>query len=262
MSVTDFHNHVIPGVDDGARDAAQARAAVEALLREGVRTVIATPHFSAALTHDALGFAQRLAALDAGWAELQQAARDCGARLERGAEIALDAAAVDLADPRIRLAGTAFALVEFAYMTVPPNSAALLASIRGRGWRPILAHPERYWTAEAAMDLARSWKAAGAYLQVNGASLLGRYGAEPRRAARRLLELGMADYVASDYHARGEPRIGAYRRALEELGGTEHAELLLDVNPHRILLDEPPLPVPPTTGRRIGMWQRIRRRLR
>src|SRR5690242_5303918 len=142
----DFHNHVVPGVDDGAADLPQALAALAAFAAQGVDTVVATPHVSGAATLDPAALARTLARLDRGWEALRAAAAaDFPAlRLERGAEVMLDVPAPDLADPRLRLAGTPFVLVEFPFMAVPPHAGEALARLREAGWRPVLAHPERY----------------------------------------------------------------------------------------------------------------------
>lgn len=259
MTITDFHNHLMPGVDDGAKSVEHARTALAALRDAGVARIITTPHFNASVTLDAAALARRLAELDAGWEQLRPLAAEFGVELHRGAEVALDVPRPDLGDPRIHLAGTRFVLVEFAFMTVPPHSASVLSAVRAGGVQPVLAHPERYGRLESDPVGARAWREAGALLQVNGGSLLGRYGEGARRTALRLLREGLVDYVCSDFHARGDPGIGRYREALEELGGHEQARLLLEVNPQRLLEDEPPLPVPPLAGARGTLRDRLRR---
>jgi protein-tyrosine phosphatase len=255
--IIDFHNHVMPGVDDGAQTAAESAAALRAFAAEGVGRVIATPHVDASLGTKPHALRQRLAELDAAWAELQQAAEGTGVEVLRGAEVALDVPDPDLSEPRLRLAGTDFVLVEFAYMSVPPNSASVLARIRAGGWIPVLGHPERYGALGHAPDLAQEWRNAGACLQVNGGSLLGRYGAEAKQAAEMLLARGLVDFVCSDYHTRTGPWVTRYCQWLAEHGGDEHATLLTQVNPQRLLQGELPIPVPPLIQQR-NLWQRVR----
>jgi protein-tyrosine phosphatase len=253
----DFHNHVIPGVDDGAGDAAQAAEALRVFYEQGVRTVVATPHVSGALTGDPAALAARLAELDAGWAELQGVAAGFpDLRILRGAEVMLDTPAPDLSDPRLRLGGTAHVLVEFPYMTVPPNAPQALFELRMRGWTPVLAHPERYANAAADLSDAEEWRRVGAALQVNAGSLLGRYAEQPRKLAWALLERGWADYLCSDYHARGRLALAECRAELERRGAGEQARLLMDVNPQRMLEGDAPLPVPPLAAR-TPLWRRM-----
>jgi protein-tyrosine phosphatase len=258
MSIVDFHNHLMPGVDDGARTLQDTRRALRAFSAAGITGAVATPHVNASLVHDQVAFAARLAQLDGAWSELQSCAAEEGVAVWRGAEVALDVPGPEFGDERLRLAGTRFVLVEFAYMTVPPNSARLLASIRTAGWIPVLAHPERYARMRQRPVLAATWREAGAYLQVNGGSLLGRYGPDARRVAQELLAAGMADYLCSDYHARGEVGMPEYRYAVEARGGAEQAALLLEANPQRMLRDELPIAVPPLAAP-ASIWRRVRR---
>jgi len=258
--MTDLHNHVIPGVDDGAADGEATRAALRALMDDGVRQVVATPHMMGSLTLDPPALAERLAAIDRAWG----AAEAIGAEfpdleLSRGSEVMLDVPDPDLSDARLRLAGGRTVLVEFPFMMIPPYAARPLAAIRERGFSPLLAHPERYLGAGVAA--VEEWREAGAYIQVNGPALLGRFGDGPRRLALRLLELGLVDCLASDYHARGRPLVADYRRVLEEQGAAEQAELLTATNPARAVAGEALIPVGPIRMRQ-GAWARVLSALR
>lgn len=241
----DFHNHLLPGVDDGAADLGQTRTALEAYRAQGATAVIATPHFQASLLQRPERAHAALAAIDAAWEAARElaAAEFPGVRLERGVELMLDTPEPELDDPRLRLAGTRFALVEFPFMTVPPHASNVLFELQMRGWTPVLAHPERYLGGEpGAVD---EWKRVGALLQVNAGSLLGKYGPGPRAEGWRLVERGAVDYLGSDFHARGTLHLAGGRAALEAAGGAEQALLLLETNPGRLLEGLPPIPVPP-----------------
>jgi protein-tyrosine phosphatase len=256
----DFHNHLIPGVDDGAASLVQALDGLTAMREEGVWTLITTPHFLGSLTLHPAAFAARMAELDAGWSVLQglAQARFADLRVERGVEVNLDAPDLDLSDPRLRLGGSSFALVEFAHFSIPPRSSEILFQLKTKGVNPILAHPERYSGVRRSMELVEEWRNVGCHLQVNAGSLLGRYGSAPREAAFQLLARGYADYLSSDYHARGTPGLKAMRKLLLDAGGEEHLRLLTIVNPGRILNDEPPLAVPPLVPGR-GWWRRLQK---
>lgn len=252
----DLHNHLIPGVDDGAADAAEARAGVEAMAAQGVRRLVCTPHVNGSLTRDPAALAARLAELDAGWAALQEAVRGGPAvELGRGTEVMLDTPEPDLSDPRLRLAGTRFVLVEFPFMNVPPNGQNALFDLAMRGWRPILAHPERYANARPDVADAAEWRRVGAVLQLNAGSLLGRYGKTAETLAWALLERGAAELLGSDYHARGRLSLAEARAALEARGASEQARLLMEVNPARVLEGKDPLEVPPV--QKPAGWRRF-----
>jgi len=267
---TDFHSHLMPGVDDGARDATFSRGALEHFRAEGVGQVITTPHFLGSLSQQPEALAARLAELDAGWAALEAVAREEGAahgaplRLSRGAEVMLDVPDPDLSDARLRLAGTPFALVEFPGLQLPPmNAEYAIVALRQKGWWPVVAHPERYRNVDDQLTTFARFRAAGGFMQLNAGSLAGGYGQRAAACAQRLLAAGWVDYASSDYHARGEPGVAAFVAQLEAVGAGAQAELLTVVNPGRLLAGEAPLPVPPVrfdggpTGDSPTFWARL-----
>lgn len=255
----DFHNHLVPGVDDGVADVPELRLALRAMLGQGVTTLVATPHFRGLLTLDPAALAARLAELDAGWDRLREVAREefPGVRLERGVELMLDSPLVDLSDPRLRLAGTGFALVEFPRFMIPPRSAEALSGLKHRGTTPVVAHPERYRGTLEEMEVVGEWRSVGACVQVNCGSVLGVYGERARRAALELLGRGWVDFLCSDYHGHGEPATAECCRVLREMGGAEQVELLTEVNPQRLLDGLAPEPVAPLRLRPT-LWGRVR----
>jgi protein-tyrosine phosphatase len=261
--IIDFHNHLMPAVDDGAQSVEVSCAALKAFAAEEVWTVITTPHVDASITLDAGQLEARLAELDVAWSELNTHAHEHHADmvLLRGVELMLDTPLPNLADARLRLAGGPFVLMEFPFMAVPPRSAEAVAGLRRRGTVPIIAHPERYSGFAADLSQADAWRRAGAFLQVNGASLLGRYGPDARRYAWGMVERGYADFICSDYHARGPVLVASYRRALEEIAGEEHAQILLEANPARMLAGELPVPLPSLKLKR-SLWGRVSEMLR
>jgi protein-tyrosine phosphatase len=255
----DFHSHLVPGVDDGAATLEETRAALAAYREQGVRAVVTTPHLAGSVTKRPAELADALARSDEAWEGVAAlaAAEFPELRVERGFEVMLDTPAPDLADPRLRLAGTRFVLVEFPFMAVPPNAAPALFELKMAGWMPILAHPERYGALHGDVAAAEEWRRVGAHLQGNGASLIGKYGPEAQRAAWRLLHRGWLDYVCSDYHARGNLHVRSAREAVLRAGGEEQAVLLFETNPGRMLEGKLPLPVPPLARPPEPLWKRL-----
>ena len=267
MSVVDIHSHLVPGVDDGANDVEAVLSSVERMVANGIGTVLTTPHIKGSVTHDPVRLAARLESVSDAWEIAAEALAESFPDVvyHRGHEILIDVPEPDLSDSRIRLAGTSFVLVEWPRLTVPPRSADVLARIREQGYRPIVAHPERYMGGQGA-DHALAWRDAGAYLQVNYGSLAGRYGAYAEEAAWALLQQGLVDYLASDFHGHSTMKI--YKSEawdlLEERDALAAADLLACTNPARVLNDQDPLPVPavppaPLLGRLRGMIGRRRR---
>lgn len=236
--LTDFHCHLVPGVDDGAVDEAEAGSALDRVYAAGVRHLIVTPHLRLSVLRTGEPIV-----LTRGFERLVDLAREKypDLRISRGAEVMLDDLEVDFTSPSTRLAGTRFVLMEFTGFWIPPRSAEILSRVMERGFVPVVAHPERY--ANGSAREAMAWRDAGARLQVNCGALLGQYGPAARNRAWQLLSVGGADYLASDYHARGVYPVEACVRLLESYGGKAQAELMLKVNPSRLARGEDPLPV-------------------
>jgi len=248
---TDFHSHLVPGVDDGAADIAESRAAIAAMARDGVTTAIVTPHFDGSLTLVPEMAQDRLAQLDVGFAQLTADAEVAasGVRVLRGVELMLDVPDPDVSDERLRLAGGRFVLVEYPGLQLPlAHADYAVRALRQNGWQPVVAHPERYRNVDESLEQLLPLRYAGAYFQVNAGSLIGLHGEGPARRAAALLARGWVEYGSSDFHGRGAPAVSAARAALTVRGGAAQAEALFCGNPARLLRGEPPLTVEPLGG--------------
>lgn len=255
----DMHNHLVPEVDDGARNLEDTLDAVERMTQMGIRKIITTPHLDGSLTLDPPNLEERLQEVTAAFDRAASAVAESFPEvdLRRGHEVMLDIPDVDFSDPRMRLVGTRFVLVEWPRHHLPPGTAKVLYRIREEGYIPIVAHPERYVGMD--VELASRWREAGALLQVNYGALNGQYGGEVRALAYGLLRRGMSDYLASDFHGRPDRKIykAEARDRLYELGAGEAFVTMSLSNPARIFRDEEPMPVPPLPMER-GFWARVK----
>lgn len=267
-SLVDVHNHLVPGVDDGAKHVPAVLASVERFMAVGIRRIITTPHIRASLTLEPEPYEVRLSHVDAAFEEASRALGEQFPEFEykRGHEVLLDVPEPDFSDQRIRMGGTSFVLVEWPRLTIPPGTPRVLSWLRDQGYRPIVAHPERYGGMAGSGDLPRRWRDAGAYLQVNYGSLAGRYGAQAEEIAVELLEDGLVDYLSSDFHGHSSLKIYKTEAwdVLEERDATVTLDVLCRTNPARLLDDLEPLPAPPVPpapllGRLRGIIGRRRR---
>ncbi len=263
--LVDLHSHLVPGVDDGARDLPEALEAVGRLRDAGFLRLATTPHLEGSLTRHPQALEARLQEVDQEWGALKARVGEAYPEMEifRGHEVMLDIPDPDFSDSRIRLAGGAYVLVEWPRLQVPPETPRVLDRIRGEGFRPIIAHPERYHGLDQELDLPGEWRRMGALLQVNFGSLAGRYGEAPRQRAFTFLERGWVDLMATDFHGRSHLslHVEEARGALEDLGGGEQFSVLARVNPGRVLAGEEIIPLSALTVER-GVWSRLKAALR
>lgn len=258
---TDLHSHLIPGVDDGSRTLEEAMEGVGRMYLSGYRHLVVTPHLDAGLTLDPAALGSRLTEVDEALADLQGAAtaRWPDLRVSRGHEIRLDHPEPDLADRRLRLADSDVVLVEWPGMMIPPETPSVIRALRAQGVRPLIAHPERYRGYGKSLALVAQWKEEGAFLQMNLGSLTDRYGPAARHNALRLLEYGLVDCLASDFH--GRPHLPLLfeeaRAAFDQADASTAWGVLCLTNPERILKGESPWSVPPVQPPR-GVMDRLR----
>ncbi len=265
VEIVDVHSHLVPGVDDGARDADEALTALDRLVEAGASRILTTPHVDASTVLREDLFAREQAGVETAWSAVAErfAGRAPQVSLYLGREVMLDTPAPVFDDRRVCLNGGRYILVEFPRLNIPPGSEDALYRIVSMGLVPVVAHVERYHYHGARDRILGEWRDTGAAFQVNAPSLVGAYGNAAEAVAWELLSRGWADLAASDFHARGGTWIPEARAALAERGGGEQERLLLAENPRRIVQDQPlrevpGLPLPPAAGR----WSRLRNAFR
>ncbi len=241
----DIHSHLLPGVDDGSPSLAVSVPILERFRADGVDVLVCTPHLNASQARNAPydAYLEILATLRAASPALPE--------LRLGWEIMLDAPGADLSSLELTLGGSRALLVEFTRGGLPRGSSAELRRIARSGRTPILAHPERYFGC--TIEQVREWRGLGVVIQTDASVLMGR--GVPSELARRMLEEGLIDILASDNH--GDHRsLASAREWLHERGAEEQVVLLTHRNAELVLGDEDPIPVPPL---RPGLLGRVKR---
>lgn len=233
----DIHTHVLPGVDDGSSSMDMSLEMLFLAAESGVDTLVATPHCNIPDEYENY-VSDELLEL---WNLLNREKDRLGIplRLCRGMEaFATDDLPELLEQGKVwTLNDTRYFLTEFSFDEDPDFCWNVLRRCERQGFRPIIAHPERYFFLQADPQLAYEWCTAGYGLQINKGSLLGRFGPEPQMTAELLLEHGLAACVASDAHRPNQRStfMGEIRLYLNEIFGESYMRLLLEENPARIL---------------------------
>ncbi|MFA6248261.1 MAG: CpsB/CapC family capsule biosynthesis tyrosine phosphatase [Mucilaginibacter sp.] len=193
--VTDMHSHVLPGIDDGAQNVEESIFLIKKMMSLGIKKIIATPHVMIDYyRNDADSIGNALTTLKAALKE-QNIDIDISAAAEHYFDETFEKR---IADRKVFTMGDNYALFELSFITQPPNLISIIQKMKDAGYKPILAHPERY----AYMDIEqmkniRSW---GCDLQLNTIALSGYYGKHAKRIAEEMIDNQMVDFISSDMH--------------------------------------------------------------
>lgn len=190
---TDWHSHILPGVDDGVKTMEEAMTILDIYGKAGADTVWCTPHIMEDMPNTTASLKERFGEL--------KAAYKGPVKLHLAAEYMLDNLFLErLSAGDLLPIGEQgdHLLVETSCYNPPLALEDTLAQIRSKGFFPILAHPERYHYME--MDRYRRLKADGTRFQLNLPSLAGYYSQDTRDKAGKLLKQGYYDFIGCDIH--------------------------------------------------------------
>jgi protein-tyrosine phosphatase len=196
----DFHSHLIPGIDDGVRTLEESMALIRRMAAMGYRKIITTPHISADLYPNT-----REGILEGRDAVREQWRVECGewrgVEIEVAAEYFLDENFEELlhTQPLLTLPGKRV-LIEMAGVAPAHNLHELLFKMQTKGYRPVMAHPERYPYYMRDFSAVQRLKDYGCELQVNLLSLAGQYGSAIREQGFKIIKKGLADFLCTDLH--------------------------------------------------------------
>jgi len=213
---TDMHSHVLPGIDDGAQTPEESIVLIKKMMELGIKKIIATPHIMIDYyrnDHDSINNA--LAILKK---ELHN--QNIDIIIEAAAEHYFDESFEQrINDRKVLTMGDNYVLFEFSFINQPINAIAVIKKLRDMGYKPILAHPERYNYMD--IDQLKRIRMMGCNLQLNTISLTGYYGKTTKKLAEELVDNQLVDFISSDMH---HPR---HAQALEDALQYPHVHKLL-----------------------------------
>lgn len=231
----DLHSHILPGVDDGARDLETALEMARLAVDKGITTLAATPHWD--LVFDWKLIKQRVEELAVCFQQ-----ENISLKLVPGAELFMDYNLVNLSKEQIPTYNNngQYCLLEFPMFEIPNYSDDVIFSLKVKGITPIIAHPERYKNVAEDPNLIKRWIDNGCLMQMNAGSVTGMFGERIQKISEILLEHQMVHIMASDAHSTGRRGFvlqeGADR--VEALIGVEQKDLLVVGNPGAVVAGE------------------------
>lgn len=215
---TDWHSHILPGVDDGFQNMSDSLEALRHFDSLGVETLWLTPHIMEDYPNSTEKLRERFSELSDKWdgnLQLRLASENMldplfEERLEAGDLLPIGPQADHL-------------LVETSYFSAPMGFERMLENVKSKGFYPLLAHPERYTYMDE--EDYRRLKEMGVKMQLNYVSLVGGYGETSRKKAVWLLNNGFIDVAGSDIH-----RLESNQKLIKEAPAKkEHLDAILSL---------------------------------
>ena len=194
----DIHSHLLPGIDDGAKDMETSIALIQKMASYGIQNFITTPHILGDVYPNTPEVIKR---------KLKEVTDELKKRnlldisISAAAEYMMDEKFTDLIEKEQLLTlKDNLVLVEMSYFSPPINLYEILFQLQLKGYKPILAHPERYNTYHNNFKEYYKLKRAGCLFQLNLLSLTEHYGKHIQKTTEKLLKENMYDLVGTDAH--------------------------------------------------------------
>ena len=252
----DIHNHILPGIDDGAQNLTISRQMARMAQDTGIKDIIATPHVIRGI------FDNSRERILQGVKDLKQNLQEnnIAINLWPGAEYHLEPDLVERLHRQelMTLNDTGrYLLVELPQTMVPDYTAELFFELQIAGVRPVIAHPERNQRLMENGALLEVISSCNAVLQLTAASLTGLFGSKVQKNAWALINEPYTVVTASDAHSTHgrAPRLGEAYLEIRSRLGQETAQLLCFENPERIVRGEAVKPCPRAQP---SIWQRLK----
>ena len=198
--ITDIHNHILPGIDDGAAGVEDSIQLLSRFHKRGISKFICTPH----IMNDYYPNTPECIynALNKAMDGLQSNPALKEIKIKAAAEYMMDQSFLELLENNELLTlKDKYVLVEMSYFQAPINLKEILFKLQTQGYKPVLAHPERY-AYYHSKDLRKyeELRNRGCLMQINALSLSPHYGTNMQTIGSKLLEAGMIDFIGSDTH--------------------------------------------------------------
>jgi protein-tyrosine phosphatase len=193
--MVDIHCHILPGLDDGAKDMQVSLSMAQAAIAEGVTHIVGTPHASSeyAFNYERVRLLRE---------QLQRLVGDRLA-LATGCDFHINLENLEAlrTDPaRFCINQKNYLLVEFSEYSIPPTMNHTLHDMQLMGLRPVITHPERNAILQGQPGRLAAWVQIGCFGQVTAGSLTGGFGPKAQEDALRWIGEGLIHFVASDAH--------------------------------------------------------------
>tara|TARA_B100000989_G_scaffold48193_1_gene31431 strand:- start:4087 stop:4827 length:741 start_codon:yes stop_codon:yes gene_type:complete len=199
----DMHSHLIPSIDDGAKDLNDSITLIKILYNHGFKKIITTPHIMTDFYNN------NIETISSGLKKVKEELlnQSIDIKIEAAAEyfIDYDFKQKVLGGEKFLTLGDNYILIEFSFLSPPHNYLETIFQLQLKGYKVILAHVERY-SYLSKSDL-EDFVNRGVYLQLNVLSSIGYYSIDVRARANWLIDNNMISFIGTDCHNLNQTKL-------------------------------------------------------
>ena len=196
----DFHNHILPNIDDGSKSLEMSLTMLRHAAKQGITDVVNTVHYQhPKVENEDISYKRIKKHLDKLQLELNK--NNIDIKLHIGAEVFFLPNLLDVKnDPLATFNHSNYMLIEFQTHQMPDIQRKILYDLKISGVTPIIAHPERYKFVQDNISIITDWLDAGCLIQVDAGSPLGYLGPSSKMISERIIKNGWCHILGSDSH--------------------------------------------------------------
>tara|TARA_Y100001970_G_scaffold27492_1_gene33576 strand:- start:36697 stop:37479 length:783 start_codon:yes stop_codon:yes gene_type:complete len=235
----DFHNHVIPNVDDGPNDVKESLSMLQLAHDQGIKEVVQTVHFQHPKMFDKnVDYTYLKKIVDDFQLILNK--KNIDITLHLAAEVFYLPNLVEISNnPLLTIGNGKYMLIEFEPNIYPKNYENELFKLQSIGITPIIAHPERYRFVQQDISILDKWIDREYIIQIDAGSIIGKLGRIANKASLEMIDSGYIHLIGSDAH-NNKNRNFCLKDAYSFLSKnySKDLEMFLKTNAQKILLGE------------------------
>ena len=234
----DFHAHILPNIDDGSASMEESINLIKEAEQAGFTGIISTSHYLQNYYESDEEERRRILAELAEQVKMADAEAEIP-KLYLVSEIYISTDIVELLEEgkASTINGTNYVLFELPMNSKPLFAKEVVYKLIENGYKPIIAHPERYSYVKEDIEFVRELKSMGALFQSNYGSVIGMYGGSAKKTLKKLLKEDLISFLGSDVHAGGQiyTKVPKILRKLEKWISPEKLQELTTFNAEKVL---------------------------
>jgi len=228
LIMIDFHNHIIPNVDDGSKNIRMSIRMIKNAAEMGITKIVSTTHYN----HPTMK--ERFPNFDNINSELDQLKKEMISNkltieIVSSAEVYFNEDIINFYNNDSIIIGKKYMLIEFDFNLLPKNYERILFELQLKGITPIIAHPERYTFVQKDYSIINEWINRDYILQLSCGSIFDQFGSSALYSAKKIIKNGHFHLVGSDAHNDSNRNfcLKPFLNFLKKNGGENNVDILM-----------------------------------